>query len=40
MEQKKIDMNKVTEKYALVLEHIAKAQNILTEELTETFRGS
>ena len=33
MEQKKIDMNKVTEKYALVLEHIAKAQNILTEEL-------
>ena len=34
MEQKKIDMNKVTEKYALVLEHIAKAQNILTEELT------
>ena len=34
MEQKKIDMNKVTEKYALVLEHIAKAQDILTEELT------
>ena len=34
MEQKKIDMNKVTEKYALVLEHIAKAQNVLTEELT------
>ena len=34
MEQKKIDMNKVTERYALVLEHIAKAQNILTEELT------
>ena len=34
MEQKKIDMNKVTEKYALVLEHIAKVQDILTEELT------
>ena len=34
MEQKKIDMNKVTEKYALVLEYISKAQDILTEELT------
>ena len=34
MERKEIDMNKVTERYALVLEHIAKAQNILTEELT------
>ena len=34
MEQKKIDMNKVTEKYALVLEHIAKVQDILTKELT------
>lgn len=31
MEQKKIDMNKVTEKYALVLEHIAKAQDVLME---------
>lgn len=40
MEQKKIDMNKVTEKYALVLEHIAKAQNILTEELTPLLNDS
>ena len=31
MEQKKIDMNKVTEKYALVLEHITKAQDVLME---------
>ena len=31
MEQKKIDMNKVTEKYALVLEHIKKAQDVLME---------
>lgn len=34
MEQKKIDMNKVTEKYALVFDYITKAQDILTEELT------
>ena len=34
MEQKRIDMNAVVKKYALVLEHIAKAKNILTEELT------
>ena len=34
MERKEIDMNEVVKKYALVLEHIAKAQNILTEELT------
>ena len=31
MEQKKIDMNKVTEKYALVLEYISKAQDVLME---------
>ena len=34
MERKEIDMNAVVKKYALVLEHIAKAQGILTEELT------
>lgn len=34
MEQKKIDMNAIVKRYALVLEHIAKAQDILTEELT------
>ena len=34
MERKEIDMNEVVKKYALVLEHIAKAQDILTEELT------
>ena len=34
MEQKRIDMNEVVKKYALVLEHIAKAQDILMEELT------
>ena len=34
MEQKKIDMNKVTEKYALVFDYITKAQDILIEELT------
>ena len=34
MEQKRIDMNAVVKKYALVLEHIAKAQDILMEELT------
>ena len=34
MERKEIDMNKVTEKYALVFDYITKAQDILTEELT------
>lgn len=34
MEQKKIDMNKVTEKYALVFDYISTAQDILMEELT------
>ena len=34
MEQKRIDMNEVVKRYALVLEHIAKAQNVLMEELT------
>ena len=34
MEQKKIDMNKVTEKYALVFDYITRAQDILMEELT------
>lgn len=34
MEQKRIDMNEVVKKYALVLEHIAKVQDILTKELT------
>ena len=33
MEQKKIDMNNVTEKYAQVLDYIQKAEKILTEEL-------
>ena len=31
MEQKKIDMNAVVKKYALVLEHITKAQDVLME---------
>ena len=31
MEQKKIDMNKVTEKYALVFDYITKAQDVLME---------
>lgn len=31
MEQKKIDMNKVTEKYALVFDYISKAQDVLME---------
>ena len=31
MEQKKIDMNAVVKKYALVLEHIKKAQDVLME---------
>ena len=34
MERKEIDMNKVTEKYALVFDYITKAQDILMEELT------
>ena len=34
MERKEIDMNAIVKRYALVLEHIAKAQDILTEELT------
>ena len=31
MEQKRIDMNEVVKKYALVLEHITKAQDVLME---------
>ena len=31
MERKEIDMNAVVKKYALVLEHIAKAQDVLME---------
>ena len=31
MEQKRIDMNEVVKRYALVLEHIAKAQDVLME---------
>lgn len=31
MEQKRIDMNAVVKKYALVLEHITKAQDVLME---------
>ena len=34
MEQKKIDMNKVTERYALVFDYITRAQDVLMEELT------
>lgn len=34
MEQKKIDMNKATGRYALVFDYITRAQDILTEELT------
>lgn len=33
MEQKKINMSEVTEKYAQVLDYISKAEKILTEEL-------
>ena len=40
MEQKKIDMNKVTEKYALVFDYITKAQDILMEELTPLLNDS
>ena len=31
MERKEIDMNAVVKKYALVLEHITKAQDVLME---------
>ena len=31
MEQKRIDMNEVVKKYALVLEYISKAQDVLME---------
>ena len=31
MEQKKIDMNKVTERYALVFDYITRAQDVLME---------
>ena len=31
MEQKKIDMNAIVKRYALVLEHITKAQDVLME---------
>lgn len=34
MEQKRIDMNEVVKKYALVFDYITKAQDVLMEELT------
>ena len=40
MERKEIDMNKVTEKYALVFDYITKAQDILMEELTPLLNDS